>query len=203
MRTAKSRKWALAATLMLAGMATGCTADPLAAQYGAGDGKNYIAGSGVVTEVAQAERGEPVDFESVDENGDSINADQYRGEVLVVNFWYAACPPCRVEAPDLESVYTDFKPDNVAFMGVNTHDSAKTTLSFMDNLGVSYPSAIDINTGAVQLAFAGNMAPNSTPSTMIVDRQGRVAARILGQIDPGILSTLIRETVAEDISIDD
>ena len=116
----------------------------------------------------------------------------------MLNFWYAACPPCRVEAPDLEAVNQLFANEGATFIGVNVRDQAGTALTFAEEAGVSFPSIIDTNDGNLLLAFAGTVAPNAVPTTLVIDKQGRVAARFLGAIDgQSTLKTIIRETIAE------
>jgi len=177
----------------------GCTAtDPLAEQYRSGTGQGFISGDGAYTVIAQADRSAPIEFEGVIENGDTVSSDDYRGDVLVVNFWYAGCPPCRLEAPDLEALAQQFAPDGVQFLGVNIRDQAATALSFAEEFGVTYPSVLDANDGRVQLAFAGQVAPNAVPTTLVVDREGRVAARIAGLVsEPSVLRSMITDTLAE------
>ncbi|MDN4598177.1 TlpA disulfide reductase family protein [Leifsonia virtsii] len=186
---------AAATTLVLAG----CTADDsLAKQYRSGNGQNYIAGDGTVSEYADANRGEPVSFTGTLQDGTKVSSSDYAGKVLVVNFWYAGCPPCRVEAPDLESLSQKYAAQGVDFLGVNLYDSAQTAESFEKDKGVTYPSVLDRDTGSVLLAFSKTVPPKATPTTLVVDKKGRVAARILGAI-PGksILDTLISDAVAE------
>jgi peroxiredoxin len=178
---------------------TGCTAnDSLANQYRSGNGQNYIAGDGTVSEYAAGNRGEPVSFTGKLQNGDTVTSKDYAGKVLVVNFWYAGCPPCRVEAPDLQSLSEKYGAQGVGFLGVNLYDSAQTAASFEKDKGVTYPSVLDRDTGSVLLAFSKTVPPKATPTTLVVDKEGRVAARILGAIpDKSILDTLISDAVAE------
>jgi peroxiredoxin len=184
--------------LTLAGCSTGN--DSLAEQYRAGDGKNYVAGDGTITELAPADRGEPVSFTGTVESGDQVSSDDYAGRVLVVNFWYAGCAPCRAEAPDLEASWTKYQDQGVGFLGVNVRDQAGTALAFAETYGVTYPSVLDVNDGAVQLAFSGEVAPNAVPTTLVLDKEGRVASRILGRIqDAGILDALIETTMKEEL----
>jgi thiol-disulfide isomerase/thioredoxin len=176
---------------------TGCSSDPLAEQYREGSNKNYIAGDGSLTEILQENRGEPIVFSGTTETGETVSSADYLGNVLVVNFWYAGCAPCRAEAPDLEQVYKESSPQGVNFLGVNVRDQAATAISFNERFGITFPSIIDQD-GQAQLSFASQVPPNAVPTTLVLDAQGRVAARILGQIrDPSILSTLIRDTAAE------
>ncbi len=117
---------------------------------------------------------------------------------MVVNFWYAACGPCRVEAKDLESVWKKYQGKGVSFVGVNTYDQAGTAQSFNQKYGVTYPSIIDVNTGAAKLAFAEATSIQATPTTLVLDKQGRVAARVIGPIgSASILETLIQDALAE------
>tara|TARA_B100002049_G_scaffold96957_1_gene71609 strand:- start:147 stop:737 length:591 start_codon:yes stop_codon:yes gene_type:complete len=188
--------FALLAVVVLAG----CTSsDSLAQQYRDGNEKGYIAGDFQVVEIPEPDRGEPVAFEGVTETGESVASDDYRGGVLVVNFWYAACGPCIVEAPLLEEVWQEYQDQGVAFLGVNTYDQPATALSFARDNNVTYPSVIDVNDGKVKLAFAQVTPIQATPTTLVLDRGGRVAARVIGQLaSASILSTLVADTLAEE-----
>lgn len=180
---------------------TGCsgTNDELADQYRSGENLNYISGDGTVTEFELEERQAPVAFEGVLEDGTEVTSEDYEGEVLVVNFWYAECPPCRAEAPLLEQTHQAYREQGVEFLGVNVRNQADTALAFSRTFGVTYPSIMDADTGSAQLAFAGTVAPNAVPTTLILDKQGRVASRILGQVtDESTFETLIRDAAAED-----
>ncbi len=198
-RRRTTRLAAIALAVVGAVALSGCTAnDPLAEQYREGTGQGYISGDGAYTVIAVADRAEPIDFAGVIENGDTVLSDDYRGDVLVVNFWYAGCPPCRLEAPDLERLAQQFAPDGVSFLGVNIYDQAPTALSFAKEFGVTYPSILDVSDGSARLAFAGQVAPTSVPTTLVLDRQGRVAARISGLVsEPSVLRSMISDTLAE------
>ncbi|MET1051706.1 MAG: TlpA disulfide reductase family protein [Mycetocola sp.] len=185
---------AIAATLLLAG----CSSDPLAEQYTEGSNKGYIAGDGTVTEIAEAERGEAISFSGTTESGDELASSDFDGDVLVVNFWYAACAPCRAEAPELQELSAEYDGNGAQFIGVNVYDQADTAISFNENYGITYPSIMDVGDGAVKLAFTGTVPPKAVPTTLVLDKEGRVAARILGQLkDASILDTLIRDAIAE------
>lgn len=183
---------------LIALLISGCTSDSsLSDQYREGSNKNYIAGDGTVAEWAIENRGDPVEFSGTSEDGTSINAADYRGSVLVVNFWYAACAPCRAEAPDLEALNQEYTDKGAQFLGVNIRDQADTATAFANTYGITYPSIID-DGGLVSLAFAGKFAANAVPTTIVLDAEGRPAARILGRIaSRSILSTLIADTIAE------
>lgn len=183
----------VAGTLLLAG----CANDPLADQYLSGDSKNYIAGDGTVTEIEPASRQQAVDFTGTTAEGSTVSQADYSGQVVVLNFWYASCAPCRVEAPELAKLSAKYDGQGASFLGVNVRDQAPQAISFEKNYGITYPSVIDTD-GALQLAFSGEVSPNAVPTTLVIDKEGRVAARILGQVsEPSILDTLIRDTIAE------
>ena len=191
---------ATASALLVVGLLAGCTSgDSLAQQYRDGNEKGYIAGDFQIVEIPETDRGEPVVFEGVTETGEAVSSDDYRDGVLVVNFWYAACGPCIVEAPLLEQVWQDYQDQDVAFLGVNTYDQPATALSFARDNNVTYPSVIDVNDGKVKLAFAQVTPIQATPTTLVLDRNGRVAARVIGQLaSASILSTLVADTLAEE-----
>ena len=194
------RTIALVALIALIGLLTitltGCSAyDPLANQYKAGDNKNYIAGDGSVTEFAAANRGEAVEWAGTTVTGDSISSADLTGVVTVMNFWYAGCAPCRAEAPDLVALQAE--NTGVQFLGVNVRDSAETANAFERNFKITYPSIIDAQTGSVLLAFTGIVTPQAVPTTLVIGKDGKVTARVLGRIDKSIMNALIKTAVKE------
>lgn len=186
------------AIVALAASVAACSSDPVSEQYLEGDNKGYIAGEFRVDEIAAVDRGEPVEWAGETEHGDALSSDDTTGRVTVVNFWYASCGPCIVEAPYLEQVWQDHQEDDVAFVGVNIYDQADTARAFADENGVTYPSIIDVDTGSVKLAFAAATPIQATPTTLVLDREGRVAARIIGQLESAsVLSTLVGDILDE------
>lgn len=175
----------------------GCTSDPLADQFRSGDSKNYIAGDGTVTEFAIDQRPTFLPFTGETESGMQLSSDAFEGQVVVMNWWYAACAPCRAEAPDLQALSEEFADQGVQFVGVNVRDTAATALAFDRNFGITFPSIIDAQSGSVSLAFQGVVSPQAVPTTIVIDKNGQVASRILGRIDASILRTLIKTVVAE------
>jgi thiol-disulfide isomerase/thioredoxin len=201
-RTRLGRVVAIASIAALTASLAACSSDPLADQYRAGSGKNYIAGDGSVTEILAENRGAPIVFSGTTIDDQPLSSADLVGRVVVVNFWYAGCAPCRAEAPDLQAVYQDETSagEPVTFVGVNVRDQAATATSFNKTFGITYPTLTD-QSGAIQLAFASNVPPNAVPTTLILDARGRVAARVLGAIaDRSILTSLINSVVAESTS---
>lgn len=176
---------------------TGCSSNNLLSQYQSGDNKNYISGDGTVTEIKPADRSNSVEFTAKTDQGTSISRKTYNGRVVVLNFWYASCPPCRVEAPDLASLSKKYDSQGVQFIGVNVRDEVDTARAFDRSFTMPYPSVVDATDAKVQLALAGQRGPNATPTTMVLDQKGRVAARVLGQVNKSVLDTLIADTLKE------
>jgi len=177
---------------------TGCASDPLAEQFREGSGKNYIAGDGTISEFDETQRGEPIEFSGETVEGEQFDSADTLGDVTVVNFWYAGCAPCRVEAPMLEKVSQQFADEPVTFVGVNVRDQAGTAASFEKTYGITYPSILDVESGTAQLAFAGPVPAAAVPTTIVLDKQGRVAARVLGQLeDASILTSIIDGLLTE------
>lgn len=199
----RTRVSALAALVVTAALLiTGCSAqnNSLAEQANAGDDKNYIAGDGSVAEYAAGTRSDPVDIEGMLFDGTTVSSDQWAGDVVVLNVWYAACAPCRVEAPILQKLSTSFAPDGVSFYGINVRDEQPTAEAFERNFGVTYPSFEDLD-GKLLLSLTNYVPPQAVPTTLVLDREGRVSARILGIADESTLRTLIADVLAEDAGI--
>ncbi|TDD69448.1 TlpA family protein disulfide reductase [Jiangella aurantiaca] len=184
---------AAAAALALAGCSDG--------QVERSDNANqagYIAGDGTIGVYEPAERKAAPEFggELLD-GGDFQLADQL-GDVVVLNVWGSWCPPCRKEAPDLQSAYEALEPEGVQFVGVNVRDTngKRAPQQFEDEFGITYPSIYDPKADAL-LAFRDTIPPAAIPSTLVIDRQGRIAARILGPLGETTLTDIVREIAAE------
>ncbi|HUH53233.1 MAG TPA: TlpA disulfide reductase family protein [Microbacteriaceae bacterium] len=184
--------------LLVAGCSSG-SSDTLAAQWQDASDKGYIAGDGSTTSISVEARTAPVEFAGISDEDQEIDFTEFEGAVTVVNFWYAGCAPCRAEAKDLVAAHDEFAPQGVKFLGVNTRDGKEVSRGFAEEFGIEYPSILDTKGDrGVQRAFAGQIPLNAVPTTLVLDSQGRVAHRILGQIlDESQLRTLINETLAE------
>ena len=117
-------------------------------------------------------------------------------DVVVLNTWYAACPPCRAEAPDLVALAEDYADDGVQLLGINSTDAPGAAQPFERNFEIPYPSVHDTD-GAAIAALSGVVPVNAVPTTVVLDRTGHVAARIIGQVDPSTLRALVDEALAE------
>jgi thiol-disulfide isomerase/thioredoxin len=176
---------------------SGCANDSLAEQFRSGDNKNYIAGDGTVTEFAIGSRPKAASWSGVTESGEQISSEQLTGVITIMNFWYAGCAPCRIEMPELIELQDEFLSDGVQFIGVNVRDSAETSLAFARKINMNFPSVMDAKTGSVVLGFTGVVTPQAVPTTLVIDADGNVSARVLGRIDKSILKALIVTTIKE------
>ena len=126
-------------------------------------------------------------------SGGTFDLTGHRGDVVVINFWASWCGPCVLEAPDFEAVYQETRRQGVTFLGVNTRDTRDAARAFLVGRE-TYPSIFD-PAGRVALGF--DVPPSSTPSTVIIDRQGRVAASIFGYTLRDNLEPVVRQIAAE------
>ena len=182
-------------SLALALSVSGCANDPLAEQFRSGTNKNYISGDGSVTEF-QGERTRGTDWVAETFDGQLLDSRNLLGRVVVLNFWYAGCAPCRAETPDLAQIATDFEARGVQVVGVNVRDTAETALAFARNLKLNYPSVMDIESGAVVQAYTGVVSPSAVPTTLVMNAKGEITARVLGRFEASTLRSLI-ETALE------
>jgi thiol-disulfide isomerase/thioredoxin len=179
---------------LLAAGATGCADDgrvqPAAAEAG------FVQGDGVVTVIPPEDREPAPDFSGPLLDGGTFDLADHQGEVVVLNVWGSWCAPCRAEAPALAAVAADTAGEGVQFVGVNTRDTASGAQAFEDEFGVTYPSVVDTD-GRLLLAFRDTLPPAAIPSTLVVDREGRMAARVLGPITEESLADLVAQVEAE------
>ena len=184
----------LAGALLLAGCTAGGSASPNTPEDVADQG--YQSGDGSTTTWPAADRSGPLELSGTDFAGSAQDVADWRGDVVVLNTWYANCPPCRAEAPDLAALSTDYAADGVQVLGINRTDDAGTAQAFERQFEVPYPSLADTD-GAAIAALQGTVPINAVPTTVVLDRSGKVAGRILGLADPSTLRSMIDELLAE------
>ena len=155
----------------------------------------FVAGDGSITAIAASERVDAPSLEGELMSGGTWSLAQERGRVVVLNVWASWCAPCRAEAPVLQSLWEEFEDDGVSFIGLNTRDSPATANSFEKAYGITYPSVVDSD-GRLQLRFSGIAPPQAIPTTLVIDRDGKVAGRILGRASESTLRGLIEPLLA-------
>ncbi|GAA4127392.1 TlpA disulfide reductase family protein [Nocardioides fonticola] len=129
--------------------------------------------------------------------GKSLDLADLRGHVLVLNVWGSWCAPCRAEAPDLAAISAETAARGVRFAGIDVRDNPAAARAFASNFGITYPSFDDQN-GLVLAQFTGIIPVSAVPSTLVVDRNGIIRARVVGQVDDSTLRGLIED--AEKVS---
>lgn len=197
MRAAPSRRTAvllLASGLALAGC--GGESDSIADQAKQGDDKGYIAGDGTIQKVATADRRDPVELAGKTLDGTAWDVKNARGKVVVLNVWGAWCGPCQKEMPELQKAWSRFQQDKkpVQMMGLDQRDSVPVARSTLQKFKVTYPSLQD-DGGQSLLGLQGSVV--TTPTTLVLDRQGRIAARVSGETTASTVRGLVDDVLAE------
>lgn len=150
----------------------------------------FVAGDGSIVEIAPDDRKPAPDLRGTTLDGEPFVLSEHRGEIVVLNVWASWCAPCRSEAPGLSQVARQTEGKGVQFVGLVTRDSEASARAFVDRFALDYPQVLDAD-GALQLQFRDNLPPQAIPSTLVIDQQGRVAARVLGEASPATLRSLI------------
>ena len=123
----------------------------------------------------------------------TVSTGGYPGKVVVINVWGSWCAPCRAEAPDLNEASQE-TADVAAFVGINIRDNQRAAAeAFVRSFEVPYPSIYDPN-GEQLLLFAGILPANGIPTTLVIDTEGRIAARVVGEVSKTTLVGLIEDT---------
>lgn len=162
-------------------------------QFGSTGDQGYVSGGGIITTLPESERSRPGEVSGETLDGEQVSLDDYAGQVVVVNVWGSWCAPCRAEAPMLAAAARDLADQDVAFLGIDSRDpSQPAARAFVRRFEIPYPNIYD-QRGRTLLAFRGTLTPNSIPSTVIIDREGRVAASVLGEITRTTLYDLVEE----------
>jgi peroxiredoxin len=184
----------LAATLGLAAC-TGPSSDGTDGGRTIAD-QGYVSGDGSVQTWEPDQRADPVTVAGTTYEGETVDTADWLGDVVVLNTWYAACPPCRTEAPTLATLARDRAEEGVRLLGINVEDAAGAALAFQRTFDVPYPS-IDDSQGLAVAALSGTVPLQAVPSTVILDRSGRPAARIVGLAEESTLDALVDDVLAE------
>lgn len=157
--------------------------------------RGYQVGDAALTWVPPGDRSSVGGVRGELLDGTPFDLAAWRGHVVVVNFWESDCAPCRSEAQALEQVYRDDKARGVEFLGIDIRDDRAGAQGFVLAHHVTYPSLFDESNTAA-LHFHG-VPPNATPTTIVLDRQGRIAARHSGSILYTQLRTVVGRVLAE------
>lgn len=186
------------ALVAAAALLSGCAAQ----QAGAGERvgnvaeQGYVSGDGTTTILGVDERKPAPALTGTTLNGKPFSLSDAQGQVVVLNVWASWCAPCRSEASDLQAVSAELADKGVTFVGLNTRDSQAAAEAFVDRFGITYDSVVDQD-GSLQLLFRDTLPPAAIPSTLVIDQQGRVAARAIGEVDRSRLLGLIEPLLSD------
>ena len=189
-RAGRRRTTVVAAVLLVLLALTGCSTSEAS-----GGASGFIEGPGTLTWVAPADPSAPREFSAKTLTGEPFELTDTRGQVTVVNVWASWCPPCRAEAPGLVRLQQALA-DRVTFVGVNTRDEIPQASAYVANFAIPYPNVED-DGGAVLLAFRDTLPATAIPSTLVLDREGRIAARVLGGVTEPRLRDVIERVLGE------
>ncbi|MGW1751597.1 TlpA family protein disulfide reductase [Streptomyces sp. NPDC002092] len=165
---------------------------------GGGGDTNFVMGKDGISTAKKGERAAAPDLSGKTVNGGQLDVASFKGKVVVLNVWGSWCAPCRAEAPNFEKVYQDLKTKGVQFVGINTRDtSTQNAVAFEKQQGITYQSLYD-PTGKLMLRFKrGTLNPQAVPSTLVLDREGKIAARSLAALSEDKLRKMIAPVLAE------
>lgn len=180
----------LLAALVIAGCSTG--------QSTSGADTGYVAADGSTVIVAEDERQPAPDVAGLlTLDGTPLATATIEGKVVALNVWASWCAPCRTEAPVLEKVHNDLRQQGLIVVGVNTRDNDDAARAFVDRFKVTFPSVVDKDGGQLLLGFNKVVSRIYTPTTIVLDRQGRIAAWALGEVDESRLLALVEPILEE------
>lgn len=195
-RPAHSRAAALLATLVLGlVLSAGCSATGADEGTRSAGQQGYVGVQRNLTQIPPAERKAAPTVSGTSLDGQPLSTGDYPGQVVVVNVWGSWCSPCRAEAKALQGA-SAATSGRAQFVGINIIDKDPAPArAFVRAFGVGYPSIYDPD-GKALLPFGGTLPPSAIPSTLIIDVQGRLAVRVLGEISERTLVTMIDAVVA-------
>lgn len=189
---------AAACAVLAAGLLTGCAGTGAgAAGSGPGNGDaRFVSGNGTAQIFTQAQRRAAPAVEGPTLAGGTLKLADLRGKVVVLNFWASWCAPCRAEAPALARVHAENKADGVEFVGVDMREAGpENGKAFVRTYKIDYPNLYD-GDSKIAAAFR-DVPPSAVPCTLIIDRQGRVAGRIVGISTYSKLNPMVAQIAAE------
>lgn len=186
----------LLALLGALALLVGCSAGADAVDVNNGGEFRFVAGTPSGEVIPEDERAGAPEFSGTLLDGGSFDSADLAGDVAVLNFWGSWCAPCRVETPEFQEVYAEVRDEGVRFVGLNVKEPSKQfAQAFVDRFGIEFPSVYDPR-GEVALAFRDYPA-NAIPSTIVLDREYRVAAVYTGTVSQADLRQVIERVHGE------
>ncbi|MEW1904382.1 TlpA disulfide reductase family protein [Streptomyces sp. NPDC086147] len=164
-----------------------------------GGGTNFVTNKGGISTAPKGQRAAPGKLAGETVDGKPLDVADLKGKVVVLNAWGSWCGPCRAEAPHFAKVAADLKGKGVEFVGLNTRDFNKQqALTFEEDYKVPYPSLYDPDGKLILFGFPkGTLSLQGIPSTVVLDKEGRIAARALLALDEKKLRSMIDPLLEE------
>ena len=176
--------------------AAACSGGQIGGDPPQNSGQSFVGSSYVSTFYRTGQRPAAPPVTGVTLTGQKFSLAAYRGDVLVLNFWGSWCAPCRAEAPALGTLARRLAARGVRFVGIDIRDEPQSALAFMQTFGVQYPSLNDPD-DEIALQFRSTVPPAAIPTTIVIDRTGKVAARIVGGASYAQLKSVISEVTGQ------
>ncbi len=190
---------ALTSLVAAAALLTGCTSGPDAVDVNNGGEFRFVRGTPTGEVIAEDERASAPEFSGTLLDGKAFESSQLSGQVAVINFWGSWCGPCRVETPAFSEVSEEYADDGVQFLGIDVKETDQQFAdAFVERFGIAFPSLYDPR-GEVALAFR-NYPASAVPSTIVLDRDYRVAAVYTGEVQQDDLRRVLDRALAEEPS---
>ncbi|MFM9631778.1 MULTISPECIES: TlpA family protein disulfide reductase [Streptomyces] len=190
-RTPLSAAVAVATALLL----SACTSGGVS---GGGGDTNFIMGKDGISTAEKGKRDPAPDLSGKTIDNKQLAVSSFMGKVVVLNVWGSWCAPCRAEAPNFQKVSTDLKAQGVQFVGINVADAKESSaLAFEKTYGVTYPSLYDPSSKLMLRFKKGTLNLQAIPSTLVLDREGKIAARSLAALSEEKLRSMIDPVLAE------
>jgi len=142
-----------------------------------------VGGTGAIPKIGD----KAIDFTLEDLSGKKVKLSDFRGKVVLINFWASWCPPCREEMPALQAVYQDKQSENLVVLAVDIQEDSDTVSRFVQKLGLTFPIAMDTE-GEVTEAYG----IDSIPSSFFVDKSGTIRAISIG--------AMTKETILKNLA---
>jgi thiol-disulfide isomerase/thioredoxin len=175
---ARAALGAAAAALAVLAVA-GCDGGQIAADVPQSSGQSFVGHSYESTFYPVGHRPAAPQVSGSTVTGKRLSLAAYKGDTIVVNFWGSWCVPCRTEAPALGALARQLQPDHVRFVGIDIRDQPDSAQAFMQTFNVGYPSLSDPS-DEIALEFHSTVPPAAIPTTLVIDKSGRIAVRIFG-----------------------
>lgn len=178
---------ALVVLLCTAALLSACGRDPLGARV------SEVVGT---TSFSPSDRVDLPPISGQTLQGGQLSVGDLRGKVVVLNSWASWCLPCNDEAAALAAAFRKFQGEGVEFVGLDVTDQDSSAHEYTSTYGIKYPSILDPK--GTKLASIPSVPPGALPSTLIIDRQGRIAVRFIGAVKEPAFSEQVKAVLAEE-----